>query len=106
MKFLDINSEQEIPEPKEGTSADATMLPAERGVVFCNCLFFLECLYNDLPAEEWKQKRQKKEPAIWDEFWFWLDMLNPAEGGKLEKAVDLCSESQGNSCELSFGWKM
>lgn len=35
-----------------------------------------------------EQKRQKKEPAIWNEFWFWLDTLNQAGGSKLEKAVD------------------
>ncbi len=88
LKLLDIHSEQEIPAPKEGTASDDTLLPAEKGVVFCNRLFFLERLYKDLPAEERRQKRQEKEPAIWDEFWDWLDTLNPTGGSKLEKAVN------------------
>lgn len=88
LKLLDINSEEEIPEPKEGTATDDTLLPAEKGVVFCNRLFFLERLYKDLPAEERKKKRQEKEPAIWDEFWSWLDTLDPIGGSKLEKAVN------------------
>lgn len=88
LKLLDINSEQEIPVPKEGTASDDTLLPAEKGVVFCNRLFFLERLYKDLPAEERKRKRQEKEPAVWDEFWGWLDTLDPTGGSKLEKAVN------------------
>lgn len=88
LKLLDINSEQEIEEPKDGTAADPTLLPAEKGVAFCNRLFYLERFYKDLPAEERKQKRQEKEPAIWNEFWSWLDTLNPTGGSKLEKAVN------------------
>jgi transposase/uncharacterized coiled-coil protein SlyX len=88
LKLLDINSEQEIQEPGEGTAADETLLPAEKGVAFCNRLFFQERLYKDLPAEERKQKRQEKEPDIWNEFWSWLDTLSPAGGSKLEKAVN------------------
>jgi transposase/uncharacterized coiled-coil protein SlyX len=88
LKLLDINSDQEIQEPGEGTATDDTLLPAEKGVAFCNRLFFLERLYKDLPAEERKQKRLEKEPDIWNEFWFWLDTLSPAGGSKLEKAVN------------------
>ena len=88
LKLLDINSEQEIREPKGGTAADSTLLPAEKGVAFCNRLFYLERLYKDLPAEERKQKRLETEPAIWDEFWAWLDTVTPAGGSKLEKAVN------------------
>lgn len=39
-KLLDINSEQEIPAPKKGTASDDALLPAEKGVAFCNRLFF------------------------------------------------------------------
>ena len=88
LKLLDINSEQEIDKPKDGTAADPTLLPAEKGVAFCNRLFYLERFYKDLPAEERKQKRQEKEPAIWNEFWSWLDTLSPTGGSKLEKAVN------------------
>ena len=88
LKLLDINSEQEIDKPKDGTAADPTLLPAEKGVAFCNRLFYLERFYKELPAEERKQKRQEKEPAIWNEFWSWLDTLSPTGGSKLEKAVN------------------
>lgn len=101
LKLLDINSEQEIPEPKERTASDETLLPAEKGVAFCNRLFYLERLYRDLPAEERKQKRQEKEPGIWREFWSWLDTLSPTGGSKLEKAVNYArnhKESLMNWC--------
>ena len=88
MKLLDINSEQEIAEPPEGTVTDEKLLPAEKGVVFCNRLFYLERLYKGLPAGERKQKRQEQEPAIWNEFWNWLETLKPTGGSKLEKAVN------------------
>ena len=42
------------------------MLPAEKGLAFCNKLFFLEQLYKDLPSEERKAKRleSKLEKAV------------------------------------------
>ena len=85
MKLLDINSEQELAEPPEGTADDSSLLPAEKGVAFCNRLFYMERLYKELPQEERKEEHQKTEPAIWDEFWKWLETLNPAGGSKLEK---------------------
>ncbi|MCI9636922.1 MAG: transposase [Hungatella sp.] len=57
LKLLDINSEREMSEPMEGTALDGTLLPTEKGVAFCNQLFYLERLYKDLPTEERKQKR-------------------------------------------------
>ena len=87
-KLLDINSEQELKDPFSETPNDSQLLPAEKGVLFCNRLFFLERSYKGLPAEERKQKRQEKEPEIWDEFWSWLGTLNPTGGSKLEKAVN------------------
>ena len=88
LKLLDINSEEELKEPSSGMSDDNGLLPAEKGVAFCNRLFFLERCYKELPAEERKQKRQEKEPEIWNEFWSWLGSLNPTGGSKLEKAVN------------------
>ena len=81
-KLLDINSEQELKDPFSETPNDSQLLPAEKGVLFCNRLFFLERSYKGLPAEERKQKRQEKEPEIWDEFWSWLGTLNPTGGSK------------------------
>lgn len=88
IKLLDINSEQDIPEPVIETDPDSKMLPAEKGVAFCNRLFFQERLLKGLPAEERKQKRLETEVGIWDKFWLWLDTINPTGGSKLEKAVN------------------
>ena len=88
IKLLDINSEQDIPEPAARTASDNTLLPAEKGVIFCNRLFFQERLIKGLPAEERKQRRLETEAGIWDEFWFWLDTFVPTGGSKLEKAVN------------------
>ena len=88
LKLLDINSEQELTEPPEGTAKDCSLLPAEKGVAFCNRLFYLERLYKEFPREEREQKRQETETAVWNEFWTWLEILNPAGGSKLEKAVN------------------
>ena len=90
LKLLDINSEQKMEEPSSGTSDDKSLLPAEKGAAFCNRLFFLERGYKELPAEERKRKRQEKEPGIWEEFWSWLETVNPTGGSKLEKSSKLC----------------
>lgn len=70
------------------TDPDSKMLPAEKGVAFCNRLFFQERLLKGLPAEARKQKRLEMEVGIWDKFWLWLDAINPTGGSKLEKAVN------------------
>ena len=88
LKLLDIHSEQEIPEPVSDIAGREDLTPAEKGVLFCNRLFFKERLYRDLPPEERKARRDETEPAIWEEFWQWLETLDPAGGSKLEKAVN------------------
>lgn len=88
IKLLDINSEQEIYEPVIPRDSDSRLLPAEKGVAFCNRLFFQERLLKGLSAEERKQKRLETESGIWDEFWSWLDTLIPTGGSKLEKAIN------------------
>ena len=57
-------------------------------MVFCNRLFFLERLYEELPAEERKQKRLETETAVWEEFWNWRDTLSPTGDSSLEKEVN------------------
>lgn len=78
LKLLDINSEEELKEPSSGRKRSSFLQPS----------VFLERCYKELPAEERKQKRQEKEPEIWNEFWSWLGSLNPTGGSKLEKAVN------------------
>ena len=86
IRLLDINSEQVLDEPIS-TEEDENLLPAEKGVAFCNRLFFKERLYKELSPEERKAKRLEEETPIWDEFWSWIDTLDPSGGSKLEKAV-------------------
>ena len=86
IRLLDINSEQALDDPIS-TEEDENLLPAEKGVAFCNRLFFKEHLYKELSPEDRKAKRLEEETPIWDEFWSWIDTLDPSGGSKLEKAV-------------------
>lgn len=45
------------------------------------------CMYKELSPEDRKAKRLEEETPIWDEFWSWIDTLDPSGGSKLEKAV-------------------
>ena len=87
-KLLDIHSEQAIAEPRKGIAEDNTMTSAEKGLEYCNWLFYLERLYKDLPAEERRQKRLETEPAVWEEFWRLIEQVEPSGGSKLERAVN------------------
>ena len=44
-------------------------------------------MYKELSPENRKAKRLEEETPIWDEFWCWIDTLDPSGGSKLEKAV-------------------
>ena len=101
LKLLDINSEQELAEPPEGTADNSSLLPAEKGVAFCNRLFYMERLYKELPQEERKEKHQKTEPAIWDEFWKWLETLDPADGATASAIVlSLIETAKANNLNI------
>lgn len=88
VKLLDINSSESIPEQPEDIAEASHMLPAEKGVAFCNKLFFFERIYKNLSADERKTRRLEKEPEVWNSFWAWIDTLKPTGGSKLEKAVN------------------
>ncbi|HWQ88687.1 MAG TPA: IS66 family transposase [Desulfitobacteriaceae bacterium] len=60
---------------------------AELGRDHCNKLFEIERTLADLTPELRKQARLEKERAVLDDFWAWLDTLNPVNGSKLAKAV-------------------
>ena len=78
INLLDINSELEVEEPVIPEELEEKILPAEKGIMFCNRLFFQERLLKELSAEERKQKRLETETEIWNEFWLWLDTLIPS----------------------------
>lgn len=88
LKLLDINSDLSIDDPDIDIANATDLLPAEKGVLLCNKLFFLERQYKDLTVDERKEKRLKTEVPVWKEFWKWLDTIVPTGGSKLEKAVN------------------
>ena len=106
---MDINSEQAQEKPDDKTASNKKLSAAQKGVEFCNRLFYEERLYKDLPADERKQKRLETQPRIWEEFWSWLETLSPTGGSKLEKAVNyafnhketLMNYLQDGRCEIS-----
>ena len=108
-KLLDVNSEQTPEKPNDKTASNEKLTPAEKGVEFCNRLFYEERLYKELPADERKKMRLETQPQIWDEFWSWIDTLSPTGGSKLEKAVNyafnhkeiLMNYLKDGKCEIS-----
>ena len=88
IKLLDINSAQAIKEPEIPQKDLDKYIPAEIGVAYFNKLFYLEREFKDLSPEDRQAKRMEQEVPIWDNFFTWLETLNPSKGCKLEKAVN------------------
>lgn len=63
-KLLDINSEQTPEKPNDKPASNEKLTPAEKGVEFCNRLFYEERLYKELPADERKKMRLETQPQI------------------------------------------
>ena len=87
-KFFDA-----IPKRKE---AGSEMLPAEVGVHYCDQLFRLEREYKDQTASARKKLRLEKEKPIIDEFYKWVNDLNPVKGSKLAAAVTYAKNQRQN----------
>ena len=87
IKLLDINSSQAIKEPEIPKEDLDKYIPAEIGVAYFNKLFYLEREFKDLSPEERQVKRMEQEVPVWENFFTWLESLNPTKGCKLEKAV-------------------
>ena len=105
LKLLDINSKQEIENPVTALKDDENLIPAEKGVFYCNMLFYYERQFKNLQPEERKEKRLETEVPVWNEFFAWIESLNPTGGSKLEKAVNhkesLMNYLLDGRCELS-----
>ena len=109
LKLLDINSPEAIQEPEIPQTDLEHYIPAEIGVAYFNKLFFLERKFKDLSPEERHKKRLEQEVPVWENFFSWIDTLNPTRGSKLEKAVNytknhkdtLRNYLQDGRCELS-----
>lgn len=104
-----MNSEETIPEsvlPSEKEIGD--MIPAEVGLMYCNCLFYTERQLKGMLPEERKELRKKKEAPVWEVFWKWISSLEAVGGSKLQKAVTslnhgetLCNYMLDGRCEIS-----
>ena len=109
IRLLDINSPQAIKEPEIPQEDLDQYIPAEIGVAYFNKLFYLEREVKDLSPKERKAKRMEQEVPVWENFFTWLETLNPVKGCKLEKAVNyalnhkdtLRNYLQDGRCELS-----
>lgn len=80
--------------PKE--KAPNSRTPAEKGVEYYNKLFLIERGLKGKSPEEIKQIRNAKEAPILEEFFAWLDTLNPAGGSRLDKAVHYSKSQKQN----------
>lgn len=76
-------------DPKIKTAADI-------GVEYFNKLFLIEREIQGKGPDEIKRIRNEKEAPILEEFFKWLDTLNPAGGSRLEKAVHYSKTQKQN----------
>ena len=79
----------------KGTIPDSTTL-AGKGVEYYNKLFWIEKELKGKDPEEIKAIRAAEEAPILEEFFAWLDTLNPAGGSRLEKAVHYSKSQKQN----------
>ena len=80
--------------PKE--KAPNSRTPAEKGVEYYNKLFLIERTLKGKSPEEIKRIRNAEEAPILEEFFAWLDTLNPAGGSRLDKAVHYSKSQKQN----------
>ncbi len=87
-RLFDINTEGTMPEPiLPDEEKIREMIPAEVGLMYCNCLFYIERQLKGMPYEERKNERKKKETPIWEKFFCWVDGIEPVGGSKFQKAI-------------------
>lgn len=98
LKLLDINSSEAIKEPVIPETGLEKYIPAEIGVAYCNKLFYLERQLKELSPEERKEKRLEQEVPILENFFHWIESLNPTKGSKLEKAVNYTQNHRDSLC--------
>ena len=98
LKLLDINSAETIKEPVIPETDLDKYIPAEIGVAYCNKLFYLERQFKELPPEERKEKRLEQEVPVLENFFHWIETLNPTRGSKLEKAVNYAQNHRDSLC--------
>lgn len=88
IKLLDINSSEALKDPEIPEAGLDKYIPAEIGVSYCNKLFYLEREFKELSSDDRKAKRLEQSKPVLENFFQWVDGLNPTKGSKLEKAVN------------------
>jgi hypothetical protein len=84
------------------------------GLKFCKRLFILEDKFKELTPEDRLKKRLENSKPILDEYFAWIETVNPLPGSKLDEAIiyarnqkkplsafllDGCIEISNNRCE-------
>jgi transposase len=86
-----------IPAERRKRPPGDKMIPAEKGFEYCNRLFEEERKFREsTDPDEKKEIRIKEEPAIWKEFWEWLDTVNASDGSRLGRAVNYTKNQRPN----------
>ena len=86
-----------IPAERRKRPPGDRMIPAEKGFEYCNRLFEEERKFREsTDPNEKKEIRTKEEPAIWKEFWEWLDTVNASDGSRLGRAVNYTKNQRPN----------
>ena len=57
------------------------------GYEYCNKLFYLERKIASFTPEERRQERQARVKPLLDDYWAWVEEVDPSPGSKLEDAV-------------------
>jgi hypothetical protein len=72
---------ESLPEPSRKGS------DAERGLVYCNLLFWLEYEYRDMEPDERREQRLKFSKPVSDDFFEWASTLHPLPKSLMGSAV-------------------
>lgn len=95
--------------PKDINSPEATF--PSQGITYCNKLFEIEKILENLSSEQRKSERLKQEKPVLDAFWAWIDStrskvlpkskLSEALNYALNHKKDLMTYLEDGSCSIS-----
>lgn len=87
----------------EALPNDKELLPtsqAAKGVGYINKIYEIERSLGNLSQEEKHKQRQERIKPVLDEFFAWLDTVNPTGGGKLASAVQYALNEKKYLCRF------
>lgn len=74
--------------------------PAYIGYTYLNQMFRLERKWSDLTSEERLKKRQAELKPVMDEFFLWLESLNPLSQSKVGHAIEYAAKQRVGLLEI------